>query len=212
MPKWAKAFCKSVLFVSLWINLSGTLHASLDQNVRDGDIIFQDSQSSQSQAIQRATKSNYSHVGIIFVINRKPYVFEAVQPVKYTALLQWIQRGKSGRYVVKRLHGGDKILTKDVLEKMRGWARAFEGKDYDLGFGWSDEKVYCSELVWKLYDRAANLQLGKLQRLKDFDLTDPTVKAKLKERYGSRVPLEEPVISPAAIYSSNALETVTFER
>lgn len=36
------------------------------KSLQDGDIIFQTSQSSQSQAIQLVTKSKYSHMGIIF--------------------------------------------------------------------------------------------------------------------------------------------------
>src|SRR5690606_5876902 len=34
--------------------------------IQNGDIIFQTSKSSQSQAIQLATKSKYSHMGIIY--------------------------------------------------------------------------------------------------------------------------------------------------
>ncbi|MEE2828503.1 MAG: YiiX/YebB-like N1pC/P60 family cysteine hydrolase, partial [Myxococcota bacterium] len=82
------------------------------------------------------------------------------------------------------------------------------GRDYDGIFGWSDDRIYCSELVWKLYDRAAGLQLGKLTRLGDFNLEHPVVKKKLRERYGSRVPLDEIAISPGTIFDDPRLETV----
>ena len=49
---------------------------------RDGDIVFHTSRSSQSLAIQLATKSPYSHMGIVYLRDGKPFVFEAVQPVK----------------------------------------------------------------------------------------------------------------------------------
>ena len=39
-------------------------------------------------------------------------------------------------------------------------------------------------------------------------LEDPSVKAKLRERYGENIPLDEPVISPAAMFASPELETV----
>src|SRR4051812_20640366 len=71
--------------------------------VRDGDVIFQTSQSSQSVAIQRATHSPYSHMGIIFVRSGKPYVLEASATVRYTPLSEWIARGKDSSYVLKRL-------------------------------------------------------------------------------------------------------------
>jgi uncharacterized protein YycO len=40
------------------------------------------------------------------------------------------------------------------------------GKKYDIYFGWDDQRIYCSELVWKIYKRGANIEIGKLQRLK----------------------------------------------
>ena len=52
------------------------------------------------------------------------------------------------------------------------------------------------------------MKLGKLQKLKDFDLSNPTVQAKLKERYGKNVPLNETVISPQAVFDAPGLETV----
>ncbi len=71
-----------------------------------GDIIFQISRSSQSKAIQLATHSDYSHTGMLVMRNKKPYVFEAVGPVKYTPLKQWIAHGEKGKYVVRRVEGG----------------------------------------------------------------------------------------------------------
>ena len=32
-------------------------------------------------------------------------------------------------------------------------------KDYDLYFEWSDDKIYCSELVWKIYKNGADIEL-----------------------------------------------------
>ena len=50
-----------------------------DYQPRDGDVIFQTSRSSQSQAIQLATKSPYSHMGIVYVgEGAEALVFEAV--------------------------------------------------------------------------------------------------------------------------------------
>jgi uncharacterized protein YcfL len=46
--------------------------------LKDGDIIFQTSQSAQSKAIQAATHSKYSHCGIIYKEGSNYFVFEAV--------------------------------------------------------------------------------------------------------------------------------------
>ena len=63
-------------------------------------------------------------------------------------------------------------------------------------------------IVWKAYDRGLNIQIGNRQQMKEFNLSDPLVAQKLKERYGAKIPMNEPVISPEAIYSSVRLETV----
>ena len=177
--------------------------------VRDGDIIFQTSRSSQSAAVQRATHSQYSHMGIIFLRGQKPYVLEASATVRYTPLDTWIARGQSGAFVVKRLHTP---LTPSQVERMRLATQAFVGRPYDLTFEWSDSRIYCSELVWKLYDRALGIQVGRLQKLRDFDLSDSAVRAKMTERYGDTVPLDSTVISPSAIFDSPELEVVAQDR
>ena len=176
--------------------------------LRDGDIIFHTSRSAQSLAIQKATHSKYSHMGIIFFKAGNPYVYEAIKTVQYTPLKEWISRGDDGRYVVKRLRDADKFLTPEAVSKLRKAATVFQGKPYDLTFEWSDKRIYCSELVWKIYDRALGLRLGALQKLREFDRSDPVVKAKMKERYGRAFPMDEDVISPGEIFSSKELITV----
>ena len=174
----------------------------------DGDIIFQTSGSGQSQAIQLATHSKYSHVGMIINRDGEYFVYEAVQPVCVTPLASFIDRGDDKHYVVKRVKERDNILREDIVSKIAKDGMKYIGKNYDLYFGWSDERIYCSELVYKLYKEYAGIELGKPQKLKEFDLTHPIVKAKLKERYGDKIPMEENVISPAAIFDDPQLFTV----
>jgi len=181
---------------------------SLAGQLRDGDIIFQTSRSGQSEAIQKATHSRYSHVGIIFLREGKPYVYEAVKTVQYTPLKKWISRGEGGFHVVKRLREADNTLTPEAVTKLRQAAEKFRGKPYDLTFEWSDDRIYCSELVWTIYDRGIGVQVGRLQKLQDFDLTDVVVKTRMRERYGNHVPLEETVISPGEMFSSDVLKVV----
>ena len=176
--------------------------------LHDGDIIFQTSRSAQSVAIQKATHSKYSHVGIIFFRDGRPYVYEAANTVSYTLLKKWIARGEGGHYVVKRLRGSERVLTPQDVAKLRQVAASFQGKPYDLTFEWSDDRIYCSELVWKIYDRGIGVRVGRLQRLRDFDLSGPAVKTKMKERFGNHVPLDEMVISPGEMFSSDKLMIV----
>ena len=176
--------------------------------IKNGDLIFQTSQSSQSKAIQLATKSKYSHCGIIYQEAGQYYVFEAIQPVKRTPLDKWISRWQGGKYVIKRLKNADQVLTPAALKKMKQVGDQFNGKNYDLTFEWSDDKIYCSELIWKVYQRATGIEIGKLEKLSSFDLSSEAVKKKMKERYGDRIPLNETVISPAAVFDSELLITV----
>lgn len=175
---------------------------------RDGDIIFQTSRSAQSLAIQRATHSKYSHMGIIFFRGNQPYVYEAIRTVQYTPLKKWVARGEGGHFVVKRLRDADRILTHEAVSKLRHEADKFQGKSYDLTFEWSDSRIYCSELVWKIYYRALGLSVGQLQKLRNFNLTDPLVKSRMKERYGKKMPMDETVISPGEMFASEKLNIV----
>lgn len=171
-----------------------------------GDIVFHTSTSSQSLAVQAATHSPYSHMGIVLFKRGQPFVFEAVQPVKYTPLKAWLDRGKDRHYVAAKRPRAP--LSGAALARLQAEAGRLEGKPFDLTFEWSDERIYCSELVWKLYKSAAGIELAPLAELGSFDLTHPAVRTKLKERYGRQLPLQEPVIAPVAIFESPLLVTV----
>ncbi len=184
---------------------------NISNKIQNGDIIFQTSKSSQSKAIQLATKSKYSHMGIIYKNDGQFVVFEAIQPVKTTPLTEWIKRGEDSHYVIKRLKNANKILTTETLSKMKDVGEKYQGKNYDIYFEWSDDKIYCSELVWKIYKEGANIEIGHLQQLSDFDLTNDIVKQKLNERYGSEIPMTEKVISPISMFNSDKLELVLMD-
>ena len=174
----------------------------------DGDIVFQASRSDQSDAIRRATGSPYTHMGLIFLEQGKPLVLEAVGPVKWTALDEWIQRGVGRRYVVKRLADPSPLISPGGAGRLRAAADRFRGRPYDFYFEWSDKRIYCSELVWKAYRNPFGIQIGALERLRDFNLRDSVVAANLKERYGEAIPRDEIVISPASMFHSDKLRTV----
>jgi len=109
---------------------------------------------------------------------------------------------------VKRLKNSDEILTETTLAKMKQVGDKFKGKSYDLYFEWTDEKIYCSELVWKIYNEGANVKIGDLEKLSEFNLSHKIVKQKIRERYGENIPMDEKVISPAKMFHSDKLKTV----
>ncbi len=184
------------------------IEKSISNKFKEGDIIFQTSKSLQSQAIQIATKSKFSHVGIIMKYYGKLVVLEAVQPVKITPIKDFIAYGEGKSYSLKRLKQRELLLTKKSIEKMRSLGKDWIGKDYDIAFDWSDNKLYCSELVWKIYQRGCGIEIGKLKKLKDYDLSHPIVKQAIEQRYKGEIPLEEDMISPQAIFESDLLMDV----
>ena len=147
-------------------------------------------------------------MGIIYEKDGQFLVYEAVQPVKLTPLKEWVNRGENGHYVIKRLENADQVLTNSTLTKMKQIGEQYNGKSYDIYFEWSDDKIYCSELVWKIYKQAADIEIGQLEKLSDFDLTNEIVQKKMKERYGDKIPMDEKVISPAAMFDSDKLITI----
>jgi hypothetical protein len=188
-------------FGPLLLLLVSGLNGQRTPEWKDGDVLFQTSRSAQSLAIQQATHSRWSHMGILFQKDGRWAVLEAVQPVKYTPAETWIRRGQGGHVVAKRVAR----LTPADAAKIRKVGETFLGRAYDLTFEWSDQRIYCSELVWKTYERALGIKLGRLQHLQDFDLSSPVVRKKMKERFPGGVPLDESVISPQAAFESPEL-------
>ena len=176
---------------------------------QNGDIIFHQSKSSQSPFIKLATKSKYTHCGIIYIENGKAFVLEASRVVKKTALEAWENNGIDKKFIIKRLNNAAQVITPTALQKMKSVGKSFLGKLYDKTFEWSDDKIYCSELVWKIYDRALGIKIGEPQPLKSFDISNIDVQRMLKKRYPVNIPYDELVISPSAMFDSKSLIKVS---
>ena len=172
---------------------------------QNGDIIFQTSLSSQSKAIQIATGSPYSHVGIVYVTQEDVYVFEAINTVQLTPLQTWIDRGESNKVMVMRTK---RSLSPEQLRAMKSAGERYRGKPYDLAFQWSDDKMYCSELVWKIYEEGANITLTKPNQFGEYNFTAPEVYPLVKKRWGPEPNLSEKVVAPSDIAKSKRLKTV----
>jgi hypothetical protein len=178
------------------------------EQIQEGDMIFQTSQSEQCQAVRIATNSKFSHCGIVFIEKGKKYVFEAVQPVKYTPLETWISHGEGNKFVVTRLKNAPNLLNAETIRKMKTYGKTLNNKNYDSYFEWSDSKIYCSELIWKIYKNGAGIELCPLQKLKDFNLNDKRVQVILAERYGTKIPLEESVVAPSNLEQSKIVTKI----
>ena len=191
------SICTAILCLSLSLSAKAW---------KTGDIIFQQSRSSQSQVIQQVTKSRYSHMGMLVQRNGKTFVLEAIGPVTLTPIYKFINRGHNRHYVVKRLRSEfapNELQKKEIARLAESWM----GRDYDLVFGWSDQQMYCSELVWKLYKRGAGIRIGELTTFGDLDLSGRATKALIRQRT-DKVDLSEKIITPEAMFRSKKLMTV----
>src|SRR5688500_2958812 len=91
-------------FISaLLIMLAGFRAQTSELPLRDGDLIFIVNHAGQGKAIQLATKSEFTHIGIIFIENGKPVVYHAVEPVSKNTVEEFKSMSVNGSYKIKRL-------------------------------------------------------------------------------------------------------------
>lgn len=175
-------------------------------NLQDGDLVFQSGKTAQDKAVMAATGSKWSHVGVVFFHEGSPWVLEAVQPVKTTTLTKFISRCPDAFYAM-RLRNSHLYLNNKNLLKAHEYAQTQIGKPYDPYFQWSEDRVYCSELIWKIYKEAAGIELCKPRLLSSYNLHHPTVQKLINKRYGSmsKLPMNELVVAPSDLALSDLL-------
>lgn len=174
---------------------------------QNGDMILQTNTSGQGLAIQLATNSKYTHIGVLFKENNEWMVYEAVQPVQKVTLSEFILRGENSQYTILRLKNDSLVKLDHVTQKMKNYLLKQIDKDYDWVFNWSEEEMYCSELVYKAYLNAG-IKISDTKLLKDYKLSHPIVQAQLKERYGNNIPLNDTMVAPSDIANGNRLKVV----
>ncbi len=130
-------------------------------DVKEGDVIFQISRSAQYPYIAQATKSVYTHCGVIVFQDEKPYVLEASNVVKLTPLEEWIDKGMFNHCKV--------FSVFDVPVKVK--YSHYLGKKYDLAFKFNNGKYYCSELVYDIYLTQFDTKLAEPKQIKDYNIS-----------------------------------------
>lgn len=178
-----KALLTSLLLVVCVMGSARTL--------KEGDVIFQTSQSEQAPYIAYATFSNKTHCGIIIEKNSKLYVLETLNVIKLTPLDVFIERGLFKSYWVKR------YTDKAVKIKYKQYL----GIPYDLAFRFDNKKFYCSELVYEIYKTQLNVELCKPNKLSSYNLLG--IKDIAKRR---KMNLEQYVVAPSDLYDSKLLK------
>ncbi|MDD9900958.1 MAG: YiiX/YebB-like N1pC/P60 family cysteine hydrolase [Alphaproteobacteria bacterium] len=212
-----------------WVHMTRPA-PDLSDRLKSGDIVFQTDTSEQSWPVMLATRSLYSHVGLVRVAKdkngkRKATVLEAVNPVREIDFSDWVQRGLAERILVKRI--GNLDITGRTGRKIVDTALAFStqqiDKPYDIYFRSADDTFYCSELVYDAYS-AAGIEVGQIEKVSDMALDAAPVQALIHQRM-KRHPdcLEkgatdvdacmaiikaQELVTPASIAADKKLETV----
>ncbi len=168
-----------------------------------GDFIFQSlPRIDLVEAIEGATNSKYSHVGLVIDKDGAWYVREAITTVRDTPLYLWILRGRGRNFDVYQL----KPEFRRNIDPMIEASKKYLGRPYDFRYRLDDDFIYCSELLYKAYFDATGVHLGTLKKLGQLDWK-PYAKTIEKYEHGP-VPLERDMISPIDLSKANELRWV----
>jgi hypothetical protein len=189
------------LFVAALLFLGAC--APQDYHPREGDLIFQSlPQNDLVNAIEGATRSPYSHVGIVIRSQDAWYVREALGVVHDTRLGDFLGRGREGKYDVYRLKPEYTSTIPRIIEA----TNEYLGLPYDARYRMDDEFIYCSELIYKAYKNTTNKELGELVELGSLDWGKyETIITSLE---GGPVPVHRQMITPRDLAKAEQLRLV----
>ena len=186
-------------FSPMLFELATAQSQPIKEIVKEGDVIFQTTQSRQSPLIQIATRSKISHCGIVVMKNGKPYVLETLNTLKLTPLDKFVSRSKGGRYWLKRSNKENIKIKYDH----------YLGKPYDVAFRLDNDIYYCSELVYDIYKKQLGIELCKPKKIDDYLILCTEKLPKIKKEMKRRgIKKEQYAVAPVDIFDSDKLKTV----
>lgn len=176
-----------------------TVNTAPIENVREGDVIFQTSQSKQSPLIKIGTRSTITHCGVIVMRNGKPFVLETLKTLQLTPLDKFVARGKGGKYWLKR----------SEEENIKIKYAHYLGKPYDLEFKFDNGKFYCSELIYDIYKHQLGIELCEPKTVDDYLILGAGNHPKLRQAMKERgIATEQHAVAPVDVFKSKYLKRV----
>ena len=177
-------------------------------DLMEGDIIVQDIQNATGDLMREAMPAEWTNIGIIFRrdADGAMVVMDVIGKVRLTPLPEWISAGRENKVALYRLKDGENQLVPKNVKKLRVACKPFKSTPADRYFGWSDDELYSSELVWKVYQNGLGISLCPLRKLNTLSLGGEKVKPLITKKYGAVVPATEYAVTIADIYSSPQLK------
>jgi hypothetical protein len=206
--------------IALWIWFTPATSETLPL-LQSGDLVFQTTAPMRTLHIMAATRSLYTHVGIVEIRpDGVPMVIEAAGPVRETGLNSWLKNGVADRVTVKRLDS----LDPDEEAHIVAAAKTYLGKPYDNLYRFDKDKIYCSELIYDAFRDGAGLTLGKVQTVSELHADNPFVRRVIERLWRAhpdcksqkaddfeacyKVIMKQKLITPAAVAADPRLRTV----
>jgi len=184
----------------LSVNLFADINAKY--KLQEGDILLQHLPAQLGSVIADVSNSLYSHCGIITYQNGEPYVIEAIGPVLYTHVNEWISRGESGMFTQLR----PKNISAKQIQNVIIESEKMLGRPYDIQYELDEEKIYCSELVYKAFIRGCNLEIGEKTTLGDLDWEPHEMF--IRHIAHGELPLDRVMITPESLAKSPNVKLV----
>ncbi|MDR0534703.1 MAG: hypothetical protein LBH01_12200 [Verrucomicrobiales bacterium] len=193
-----------VLLLVVAITYRVDVHASYAlADKQEGDILFQTLPHGQlADEIGNITQSEWTHCGILVRENDQWQVAEAIGDVHYTPLHLWIGRGRSIKVAALRVPN----LNEEQRGKITAEIKKFLNKPYDYHYAPDDTEIYCSELVYKVYNHALGIQLGQWQKLGDLNWKPS--ESFIRGMENGQLPLDREMITPVSVFKSDKLKRV----
>lgn len=189
--------------------------------LNSGDILFQDSDCGPfCESIEKVTSgiqgSKFSHVGIIIPNEKNQFVvLEAISKgVVETPLDSFFMRSFDEDANSKVVVGRIKKEYQQLIPKAIEFAKTKLGRAYDEEFDISNEKYYCSELIYDAFKYANDDQ--PIFQLQKMTYKDPETNNifPIWEKYFREleipVPEGQPGLNPGGMSKSNYIDIVHF--
>jgi hypothetical protein len=197
------ALCVIIAAAGLAWVLGPAYLAAAQYEPQEGDIVFQSMPHTPLiDAIEGASECPLSHCGIVGKKEGQWVIYEALHGVEITPLKAFLWRGRQGGFAVYRF----KESYRPQIPATLAAVQKYLGRPYDIRYELDDEKIYCSELIYKAWRDVTGQELGKLVRLGD--LKWQPYESTIRQLEGGEPPLDRMMIAPRDLALAPQLELV----